>query len=103
MTSQWRVVEASGPGRGDLLLSIKTGSSSESGPLMRTRPLHIRLRSPYGNLWRLVCLRVCVCWREVCVYVRADRWETEIEDCSFVVKENKLWVPDRRPGNPTRW
>lgn len=37
MTSQLRAVEASGSGCGALFLSIKSDSSSESGPLMKTR------------------------------------------------------------------
>lgn len=47
---------------------------------------------------------VCACWREVCVCTCAlIDGGTEIEVCSSAVKENKLWVRDRRPRNLTRW
>lgn len=58
MTSQMRVVEASGTGCGALLLpSPSRLAPAVSQGLNEDQTPHIRLRSPYGNLWRLVCVR----------------------------------------------
>lgn len=59
MTSQLRVVEASGPGCGALPLpSPSRLAPAVSQALNEDQTPHIRLRSPYGNLWRLVCVHV---------------------------------------------